>query len=232
MNLYELAFTSHVYNAFTNYNADYLRLLERTGPELNLERAEHRQELIDWLNQWGCRQFALGYHSLASEEMLAWHRSNFQELVPGHKPLWDLTDSELFHVSEVFDSLVVRTASHKVRNGQEITTTFGPTGASKILFALRPHAMIAWDTPIRNKGKFLGNGGSYKNYLYRALEEIESLKRSCLKHDIELEEIPGLLERDNATVAQLVGEYFWVTITRECLPPTIETAAAWARWST
>ncbi len=189
MNLYELAFTSHVYNAFTNYNADYLRLLEKTRPELNLERAEHRQELIDWLNQWGCRQFALGYQSLASEEMLAWHRNNYHQLVPRDKPLWDLTDSELFNVSEVFDSLVARTASHKLRKGQELTMTFGPTGASKILFALRPHAMIPWDTPIRNKSKFSGDGESYKNYLYRALEEIESLKASCLKHDVVLEKI-------------------------------------------
>ncbi len=57
------------------------------------------------------------------------------------------------------------------------------------------------------------------NLFITALEEIESFQSSCVKHDIELEEMPVFLGRVEATVAQLVGEYYRVTMTRECLAP-------------
>ena len=51
MKLYELAFTSYIYDSMTNYNVDYLNFLERTKPGFDMGKLEHRKELINWLNQ-------------------------------------------------------------------------------------------------------------------------------------------------------------------------------------
>ncbi len=59
MKLYELAFTSHVYDSFTNFHTDFMKLCEDTKPSLDMYNPKHRQELINWLNQWGCRSLPL-----------------------------------------------------------------------------------------------------------------------------------------------------------------------------
>ena len=228
MKLYELAFTRHIYDAMTNYHVDYLKFLERTKPGFEMGKLEHRQELINWLNQWGCRQFALAYHDHACEELLDWYKGNCARLVPGDKPLWELTVEDIEVIPEVYDSLAERIASKK-KDGR--IARFGPTGASKILFALRPLAMIPWDIPIRTKLNSCGDGYSYVEYLVKALRKIESLMTSCQSHNIEVEDVPKVLGRNGATVAQMVGEYFWVTLTRECIPPPVEVAERWLKWS-
>ncbi len=123
-----------------------------------------------------------------------------------------------------------RVASYKELKDGKVLARFGPTGASKILFALRPQSMIAWDIPIRGSLKYADNGDSYVRYLLKALDELESLMLSCQKHGVPIEDIPRLLGRDCATVAQMVGEYFWVTLTRSCYPPKGDRAELWSRW--
>ena len=78
LTLFALAHACWLYKKLTD-NA--LKRLHRDigGETLNLELAEHRQAIIEFLNAWRCRQFATEYHDLASEEMKQWaskHLSN------------------------------------------------------------------------------------------------------------------------------------------------------------
>ena len=190
----------------------------------------HRQHLTDWLNDWGCRQFSLRHHDSASEQILAWYRENLNDLPPGDKKLWELAEQELEEISEVYNDLIVRKASQVSTNSRSFSKSVGPTGASKILFALRPEIAVPWDEAIRKGLKHGNDGSSYVDYLKRVCTEIQSLAKSCRNNSIELLGVPELLNREGSTVAQLVGEYFWITETRKCYPPSPETLKSWADW--
>ncbi len=70
MKLAELAFACYVYASMTDYDSSYIDFLGKVGKDLDLTDADHRQALITWLNQWGCRQFSKECHELASNEIL------------------------------------------------------------------------------------------------------------------------------------------------------------------
>jgi len=70
MRLSELAFACFVYAQFTNYDDSYLSFLQAIGHRLDPANSKHRRALLAWLNLWGCRQFAIEYHGLASSEVL------------------------------------------------------------------------------------------------------------------------------------------------------------------
>ncbi len=231
MNLFELAFTCYVYDSMSTFNKSYKSFLKDIGNNIDLFIPEHRKALIIWLNRWGCRQFSLNYHEMASQEILNWYKEGYIKSIPQDKKLWEMTGSELDLIANVFDTLASRKASYKIRKDNKLLIKVGSTGASKILFALRPEIAIPWDEAIRKSLKYLGDGNSYVNYLKNARSEIESLINSCEENDIDLHEIPKTFERDEATIAQLVGEYFWVKKTRECKPPSNDTIKSWARWS-
>ncbi len=231
MNLYELAFTCYIYNFSTSFNQTYIELQKKTGGSVDLVQEAHRKDLIVWLNKWGCRQFALDYHKEASKELLAWYKEGHIEKLPGSKKLWDLNDQELDQVGYIFDSLICKIASRPVKGGKEIPRTFGPTGASKILFALRPNIAVPWDSYIRKGLGYSGTGSSYVDYLKRLIEEIEELKKSCIENGHYLHEVPNIIGRDGSTIPQLAGEYFWVIETKKCYPPEQHIIQNWAQWS-
>lgn len=66
MTLAELAFSCACYGRSTDYDKPYLDFLQSTNGELDLSNPQHRKLLLVWLNQWGCRQFAVEYHKQAS----------------------------------------------------------------------------------------------------------------------------------------------------------------------
>lgn len=231
MKLFDLAFTCYIYDSFTTFNKSYKSFLEAVANKVDLLTLEHRKALIIWLNKWGCRQFSLEYHEMASDEILSWYKEDHIELIPQDKKLWELTETELRRIFIIYDELAKKTASQKMRGSNLLSITVGPTGASKILFALRPEVAVPWDEAIRNGLKHVGDGDSYVKYLEQVGSEIESLSISCNKNGIEMLEVPQKLGRDEATIAQLIGEYFWVTETRKCYPPSLETIQRWTKWS-
>lgn len=231
MNLYKLAFTCYIYNSFTDFNNSYKAFQKDIDYRLELYQLEHRKSLIGWLNKWGCRQFACNYHGTACDEILAWYQEGHIEMIPQNKKLWKLKGKELEQIAGIYDALAGKIASYKVRDDKLIPITVGPTGASKILFALRPEIAPPWDETIRIGLGHDGSGASYVDFLRRVINEIEDLTVSCKKNNIELLQVPQLIGRTDSTIAQLIGEYFWVTETRKCYPPASETIQVWARWS-
>ena len=231
MNLYELAFTCYIYNSFTDFNNSYKVLQQEVEYSLDLFHLEHRKTLIAWLNKWGCRQFARDYHEAASDELLSWHKEGHITKISRDKVLWELNEQEIEQVADIYDALACKIASKQARGDKLIPKPVGPTGASKILFALRPKVAVPWDEAIRKGLKYSGDGSSYVNYLKRVKKEIETLAESCAENGVQLFKVPEIIKRSGSTIPQLIGEYFWVTETRKFYPPDHEMLQGWTDWS-
>jgi hypothetical protein len=159
MKLAELAFACYIYTHMTGYDSAYRQLLQETSPQLDLGLDAHQLAILKWLNKWGCRQFAEAHHSIAAREIGNWHQEFGARFFPVAKPIVSLSDDDFALVTRAYDNLASRTAS--LKGGREIRHRVGPTGAAKILFALRPNALTPWDDAIR---EHLGLDGSASSY--------------------------------------------------------------------
>jgi len=183
------------------------------------------------LRQWGCRQFAIRHSDLASDEIGAWYELNAVHLPPEGRPLWELTSHDLQSIGRAYGNLYMRPASRRrTRNGRESSISVGATGAAKILFALRPEAMIPWDEPIRSELGLTAAPGSYVSYLRNAQDLLEGLQRSYGPKGFELSELPRIVGSPNSTAAKIIDEYYWVTISRRCLAPPLDKLQRWISW--
>jgi len=231
MTLSELAFACFVYGRLTDYDNSYRLFLEVTEDSPDLSSSEHREALLVWLNQWGCRQFALKYHEQASGEILSWHNEYSPTLFPGERNLWQLTEAELASAGAAYQSLSSRIASYRKRNSGRSPVKFGPTGAAKILFAVRPRALLPWDDSIRKGLGYDNSRASYLSFLRSAKSVLEELATSCRRNGFQLADLPRVLDRPLSSVPKLIDEYNWVTITKNYSPPDSDTFQRWATWS-
>ena len=231
MTLSELAFACFLYGRITDYDESYLRFVQSTANSPDLANPEHRQALLTWLNKWGCRQFALKYHQYASGEILSWYNEYAPTLIPRRKNLWELSDSELTAVSVAYESLAARIASYRKQKADPVAVHVGPTGASKILFAIRPQALPPWDEPIRKSLGYDTARHSYLSYLKDVKSTLEELALSCKEHGFQLVDLPKRLDRPDSTVPKLIDEYYWVTLTRKWSVPRPSTFERWAEWA-
>lgn len=232
MNLAELAFGCFVYAAISDFDRSYLEFLDATGGPADLDNEAHRKALLVWLNSWGCRQFAIEYHQRASNEILSWHGQFEAILAPTGRNLWELTEQEMTSVGQAYGSLAKRVASHRgTPHGLNQQVSFGPTGAAKILFALRPEALVPWDDAIREELGFGPDSDSYVGFLQKVRVEMDCLSEQCQRAGFAIDELPEKLGRPRSTVPKLIDEYYWVTITKKCEPPGSVTLQRWAEWS-
>ncbi|MCK4224728.1 MAG: hypothetical protein KAX39_06080 [candidate division Zixibacteria bacterium] len=231
MTLAELAFACYLYGKFTDYDASYLRFLDATNGFPDLTNQEHRQAILTWLNQWGCRQFSHEYHEQASIGILSWY-NDFNAVLPNvNSSLLELTDQELEPISGAYESLANRIASYQNRNRIPVTVRFGPAGAAKVLFAIRSKSLVPWDKKIRTRLGFDSSGISYLSYLRHVKSRLEELTEFCHLERFELSDLPQRLGRPNSSIPKLIDEYYWVTITKACPPPDSATFQRWANWS-
>jgi len=231
MTLSELAFACFVYGRLTDYDNSYRLFLEVTEDSPDLSSSEHREALLVWLNQWGCRQFALKYHEQASGEILSWHNEYSPTLFPRDRNLWRLSEAELASAGAAYESLSGRIASYRKRGGRAVPWSIGPTGAAKILFAIRPRALVPWDGPIRRSLGYDNSQASYLKFLRRVKSVLEGLAGACQRNGFQLADLPRVLGRPLSTVPKVIDEYYWVTITKNCSPPDSDTFQRWADWS-
>jgi len=232
MNIYELAFASYIYSGIEDFDKTYKDFLTRikNDPDMNIKA--NRQALIDWLNDWGCRNFYIKYHELASKGLYEWYQEYGSYLPERTKNIWDFKLSDLNTIQVLYDSLTIKVASYaEDKNGNIKTNTFGHTPSSKILFALRPKGFIPWDGEMRKVFKYNYKITSYKDFLVKVIDEINELRISCQKNNFELKDIPTKLNKSYATIPKLVDEYHWITIARKCEIPTSETLKAWLKWN-
>jgi len=231
MKLAELAFGCYIYSHMSDYDSSYVRFLESTKPQLDLQLEHHRMSLLKWLNNWGCRQFAREHHMLASEEIRKWYQESGAQMFPADVTLLSLSNEDLAQVEQAYARLVSRTASRRrMNNDTETRVEIGPTGASKILFALRPLALIPWDDPIRKRFGVDGSACSYTKFLRNVRTILNKLEQSCEEKGYIITDLPNLLGRPTSSIAKMLDEYFWVTITRGCPVPPEDEISRWTTW--
>lgn len=231
MKLPELSFACYVYAGMSDYDSSYNRLRSETSPQIDLSIREHRIALLGWLNDWRCRQFSKVHHALAANEIGLWYNDFSPHFFPSPKMLPSLTIDELNFVQQAFGNLMHRTASmRKTRNNQISRIEIGPTGAAKILFALRPDTLVPWDILIRSNHDLDGSARSYRSFLIIVRDHLNELNVECEKFGINLEDLPGILGRPESSLVKLVDEFFWVTITRKCTPPSGSILRQWNEW--
>ena len=67
-----MAYCCRLYEQFTGYDLHLTRVREATDGAVNLLNSSHRDAVLRWLREWGCRQFALEYHQLSSDSLRDW----------------------------------------------------------------------------------------------------------------------------------------------------------------
>ena len=207
MYLYEIEFISYIFNNVTDFNNSYNYFVNATENSPDLTNPKHRRALLKWLNQWGCRQFALNYHSIVSDHLMEWYIKYIDNLPTPTKNVWELKESDYDLIVPAYNVLVKIVASKKQRDGKYIEATVGPTGTSKIFYALRPKSLIPLDIPMRLKFKYDGDAASYIKYLKLVKDIALDLDRQCRLNGFGIEDLPNKIDRQGTTIPALIDEY-------------------------
>jgi hypothetical protein len=128
-----------------------------------------------------------------------------------------------------YDDLRVSPASVRtLPSGHRSTATYGPTGAAKTLFALRPNLVPPWDEPIRARFNFDGRARSFRSYLEMVAAQLLDLSAES---GVDVYALPRLVGRAASSPPKLIDEYNWVVITKGIPPPTAEDLRTWTGWA-
>jgi len=226
--LCKLALASTMYDSLTPFNYSLALLNSTTGGSIDLTNPAHRIALMKWLNDWGCRHLSENQHEVASHSILNWYQVDGASLFTNEKPLWELGDHELEIAAHAYGSLKDKTGARRVRGGRELEVHIGATAASKILFAIRPKALMPWDEAMRISFECDGSPKSYSRYLKTIRNLTSHIGVLCRNKGFQIDDLPKELGRPNSTVLALVNEYIWVTETRKIELPSSHTLAQWA----
>jgi hypothetical protein len=125
-----------------------------------------------------------------------------------------VSDDALDSLAGAYEKLRLRLAAEKRRAESVIAVHFSPTGAAKILYALRPNCCPPWDAPIRKHFHWDGGEASYCRFLKTVRAEILDLIKEAKWAGIEVKDIPRKVGRLDSSLPKLVDEYYWITITK------------------
>jgi hypothetical protein len=217
-----------MYDSLTPFNKSLKRLNDDTDNNIDLANPEHHRSLLRWLNDWGCRHLAQDQHDVASESIRDWYRANGTTLFTDEKPLWELEDHELEAATWAYGTLKDMPGAQRVHGGRNLDICIGATAASKILFAIRPKALMPWDEAMRISFECDGSHESYARYLKIIRNLTLHIGNLSSNKGFQIDELPQKLGRPNSTVLALVNEYIWVTETRKVKLPSSKTLAQWA----
>jgi hypothetical protein len=172
-----------------------------------------RDALIRWLRSWGCRHLRVEDHARTSRSLRTWAVAWVPRLPDA--PLADLSDDEIERSAEAYAALAERPAASARRPTGLVAVTFGPTAASKALYALRPEAFPPWDAPMRAALAFGEGAQAYARYLGLCAGAVRATARRAA---VPPSQLPAALGRPGTTAARLVDEYLWLALTRGVAP--------------
>ena len=143
-------------------------------------------------------------------------------------PLWELEDQEIETAADAYGSLKDRLGASRLRHGNQVRVPIGPTAASKVLFALRPKALMPWDDAMRKSFECDGSPASYSKYLIEIRNLTLHIGKLCRNKGLQIDDLPKKLGRRNSTVLELVNEYIWVITRDDMKLPSSRTLRQWA----
>ena len=224
----KIAVAGLLFNSLTPYNTSLVNFRSATADRIDLAIQEHRDALMNWLNDWGCRHLAKAKHQVASQSILDWYQTNCTTLFSDKTPLWQLENQEIETAANAYGCLKDRIGARRSRYGNESKVHIGPTAASEVLFAIRPKALMPWDEAMRVAFKCDGSPESYARYLNIIRNLTLRIGDLCRNKGFQIDDLPHKLGRPNFTVLALVNEYIWITVTRKVQLPSSETITKWA----
>ena len=214
INLNELEIACYLYNKFTNYDAEYLKL--RDKGVINFSDERKITSLIEWLRKWGCRQFRKRDKEGSIKSLQDWYNSNKLNLPDNELHIIDYNFDKNEKIKKCFNNLMEQTASFRDNKRSKTKVRIGPVGAAKILFAIRPHFFAPWDTSIYKGLGFSGDGEGYMQYLKKIQKVLKNLKNECIKKGIKWDNLFKRLNKKHNSYPKLIDEYYWVSITNKC----------------
>ncbi|MHA1380688.1 MAG: hypothetical protein ACTSRG_20155 [Candidatus Helarchaeota archaeon] len=229
--LFDLAIACYIYSNISKFDESYKTFLKSTNFNPDLTKEKHRIELLIWLNAWGCRQFTKEFYDLASSEIFSWYDKYSSQIFNLNKNILNLTKKNLDDLIPAFNSLANKIASYRTSKNNKIVYKIGPTGAAKILFAIRRNIFIPWDKKIREYFRLGKSGVSYVKFLSQVITILKKLEIQCKHFGFSLNHLPEKIGRPNSTVPKLIDEFYWVIITNASSIPEPEIFRKWIQWS-
>jgi hypothetical protein len=204
MRLYELAYCSNAFVHLDGFAQAAVGLRDTTGPFVDPGNSAHHGPLFRWLRRWGCRQFTIADETIASASLAAWWQTFDEQLPdPGATPD-QLSDDILDGIAAAFDDLSKRQASWQDRRDVgQIFRGFGPAGAAKTLYAVRPNSCSPWDDPIRRAEDLSATGAGYRSHLAKTREALAEAVAD-LGPGGSAARLPVLLNRPDSSPVKLV----------------------------
>jgi hypothetical protein len=203
----------------------------QTHPAFDVTVLRHRRALFVWLNAWGCRQFSKRHHELAGRSLLSWARTHLPHLPLPEVSLLNLKDIDLDRAARAYGNLTRRRAGLRAGRSRQHPVTYGPTGAAKTLFALRPKALPMWDDGIRKHFEADGSVASYRHFLEETRETLRFLVNDARRLHIRPNLIPERIGRPDSSLVKLIDEYNWIVITQDVTPPGLSDLERWVTWA-
>ena len=201
-----------VFNGFAGVDVSWQRLLadpvlngtaqpSLSVPGWNLGKAAHRVLMLRWLNSWGCRirYPRPGEPSPFDAGIKLWWRT-WRTALPS-VGLIDLTDGDIDRIADAYAALSAMPAAAGRR--------LGPTAAAKALFALRPEAIMPWDAAIATGLHGARDGAAFHRHLALG----RAWARSVVAEAGSADAVAGLVGRPGMSLAKILDEYLYVTIT-------------------
>ena len=182
-----------------------------TGGAPDPEIPQHCDSLLRWLNQWGCRirRPRSGEYAVFAHQLAAWWSAYGTQLPAA--PLHRLDDPQIDLLAEAYADLAQRPASVPVGHSGRARHV-APTAAAKLMFVLRPSTVTAWDARIAHRTVGGTSAQHFAEHLRRArrwcglvLAEAERAK---------IDDIPAHVGRPTSSLAKLMDEWNYLTITR------------------
>jgi len=231
MKLSNLAVACYIYSIVADDDS-YLKFREIIKNSPNLCKQEHRNVLLEFLNNFGCQHIAKDSDNRerASEKIHCWYKKYSKGLPQETEKLWKLKDENLKSFNGLHCTLSELVVTCRI-DGKNVK--LGHVGAAKMLFAIRPNAFPPWDSKIRKELEKRYKGRSYGDYLKHVRKVILDLKEPCKNHKINLDDLPKALGRPNSTVVKLIDEYYWITITKKFTEEfnLEEIVRRWKKWA-
>jgi hypothetical protein len=227
MRLYELVIACRTFPP----DKSEMQFRKATQPAFDINDQQHGAALLDWLRRWGCRQFSRqhDHHTLAA--LSRWAAGNVKLLPKPCESIEDLSEAEIEQASVAYEALGRMVAS--IKHGPErkrVPTTFGPTGSAKVLFALRPNALPPWDRLIRERFKCDGSAKSYGRFLAKITHEARALIADAEALGVDRTCIGLEAGWPSFSLARMIDQYNWLTVTRGFCLPAPEQLQHWAAW--
>jgi hypothetical protein len=225
MKLHELAFGCLIYKIISGDDSRVTQLRRATGGQLDPHNSEHQKFLFTWLRQWRCRQFDKAHEDIAARSLEDWASKWHTTLPTDDVMLEKIDQAQINVIGAAYEDLSWRQAGARKLAPY---VRYGPVGAAKTLFALRPNICPPWDSFTQDELGFDDSGASYCKYLQLALSDLKAVSGQA---EVQISELPALIDRSKSTPPKLIDEYYWVTITRGFAPPSREILEKWLAWS-